>query len=177
MGERQFALPFFIYRREKEMHSFVDGKGREYKLRITIGSAKNYREKIDIIDAEPSTIIERMAGDMSLRLDMLWHFLDNKDVVECRDDFENSLEGTVLFQADEALWSELAFFIQSLRPAMSDVVDKLMEKYHELTKRQAEIVLKVANSLDLEKASNTLEKEAMKIMGEAQDQILKEFTM
>jgi len=158
------------------MRSFCDSKDRVFKLKMTIGSAKSYSHRLDLIDAEASTIIELMATDMSMRLDMLWHFLENKEEVEDREDFENSLEGDVLLKADEALWGELAFFIQSLRPTMKEAVQTLILKYKEMTEKQAELVLSLAKSLDLEKAQSVLEKEAKEIMNQKQNQILKEFT-
>jgi hypothetical protein len=174
MGERQFALPFFIYRREKEMHSFVDAKGRTWNIKITIGSAKAYMHNVDIIDGAPSYIVEKLASSLIVRLDMLWHFIENKNQAD-RDDFENALEGKCLHQADEALWSELNFFIQSTRPEMTEVMEKLLAKYKQIRDQQVQLILQVADQLNLDKASETLAQEAQEIIEESQQVTLKKF--
>lgn len=121
-------------------------------MEITIGSAKSFSHKVDLIDGDAGEIVQALATKVTLRFQMLWHFCVNKDQVNGdQDEFDKGLSGDVLKKAVEALWEEIVFFTQSLRPEVGEAVMLLLEKYDVVINLQTQEIRRVLESGILEK--------------------------
>lgn len=128
------------------MHHFDDEHGSRWNLEINIGNARSFRSQLDLIDGQPQDIAQEMLTNVSLRLDMLWHFLTEKAQVADRESFESLLTSNVLTQADKALWDELVFFTRHLRPESAEVIPIIQETFKKFLKEQTETVGELARS-------------------------------
>jgi len=135
------------------MHTFVDQKNREWKIEINIGAARRAKNLIDLIDGRPEELVEVLSSRPLLRVDLLWEFCINRGDTP-REDFEDSLSGTALLSADEALWDEIGFFIQTLRPELAGLLPQLLQRIQGIVKRQMEAVIEFSQSEEFEKMTD-----------------------
>ena len=136
------------------MHSFKDGSGKAWSLKVTIGNAKTAVPMgLDLIDGKAEEILERMTKSMMLRLNLIWHFLVEKPDTT-KEDFDELLEGQCLIDANEALWDEIIFFTQSVNPSLKDLLPRFRTQYETLSKRQVEVALELAESPQVQQMVN-----------------------
>lgn len=134
------------------MQVFKDAKGRDWQIEITIGSARKATGMIDLLDGSPEQLVEELLTRPLLRMDLLWHFCVNKEDVS-RDEFDEGLAGKALVESDRALWDEIVFFIQSLRPETQGVLPKLTQRVKDMYQEQMKMIIEFSQSEEFVKAA------------------------
>lgn len=116
------------------MQTFKDSEGREWKVEVSIGTAKRIRDllKVDLLalDQGDPPLAHRLATDVILLCDILYVVVKPQaEALDVSDEvFGASLGGTAIQNAVNALYAELESFFQNLgRLDLRDIIKKQQE--------------------------------------------------
>jgi hypothetical protein len=115
------------------MRSFVDLKGREWRLAITVADVERVRQDIDVLLTklfdDNCEELARIDSDVVLLARVLWSLVQPQAVEMTANEFMEGLGGDALGQAVEALVRAVADFFTNpeRRQAAHALLDKAME--------------------------------------------------
>jgi len=110
------------------MSKFKDNKGREWNLSLTVGLAKDIKEKlgVDLVNIN-NEIIEKMCVNPYLHVEVLWMFCKGQNDISA-EEFGYSLGGDSIDDATAAMIEAIVdFFPRSRRGAAKIMVQRMKE--------------------------------------------------
>jgi hypothetical protein len=169
------------------MHSFTSDKtGHTYTFMLTFGRVEKIKSKhdIDLLEGDEDKIFNELWGRPSVRLEILWDILQDKEelpqIVDPDSDtgktlskkasFQEILEGEALKAADKAFWSEIGFFFQNLNPQKAEIINHLKEEMIKFGEKQVAAMIEMSQSGEKERAMDqALEKAKEKALSQLGD--------
>jgi len=120
------------------MKTFTDSQGRTWNVVLNVGALRRVRDllKVDLLDVARGDLLERLADDPVLLVDVLYVLCKTDAEAQgvSDEDFGRAMVGGVLDEAGSALMQELLGFFPSAQRARA--LGKLMRM---LDAREAEL--------------------------------------
>lgn len=157
------------------MPSFTDLKGREWDLTITLAAA----ERIDNCDysdltKKPFSILSPSDDfftdcitNTPLIFAMIWNIINKNpnEPIITQEEFKDSLNGTLIYEAKERFWEALVDFFPEMRITLSELVNGYKLAQRELDKR----VSMIAKEQLTPYVSRAIEREEKKLRGKIKE--------
>ena len=134
------------------MKTFKDMDGKEYVVRLTLGTVKNLRDSInfDLLNLMPAEgankhVVLELYDDDVLAAQVVYHALppEEKNGVS-EEEFISRIDGESSAKLKEALLEEIKnFFLLSKRREMADAMKKFQEFQKELKQNQMKVVMEL----------------------------------
>lgn len=151
------------------MQSFKDKSGVQRFIALTIGKAKRIKAAIglDLIDEGAPIAFARIYAEPLLRSSLIyWSLEDRESLTE--DQFDALMDGDAIKEADKAIWEEIHFFIQSLRPELATVLEQVKAKHLAVSEIQVQMIVELANSAEM---SSALQREMSQALTKAKEEL------
>jgi hypothetical protein len=128
------------------VESFKDDNQRSWDLCMTIRVAKQIKSRfdIDIVGGDPSLVVSSLSENPLTRLEIMWLMVANKDE-RTQDEFDDILGAGSLKDANSAFWREHGNFIRAMNPARAKQIEKLLEKWTQLSNQQVDAMMELAD--------------------------------
>jgi hypothetical protein len=115
------------------MKTFVDGMNRSWTLSLNVAAIRRIKATlgIDLCDLHSGEkpLVLQLANDLSLLFDVIAELTRAQweQAGLTRDQFEAAFDGTGVQSAADAFWEELADFFRRWKPALSQLIEEIVQ--------------------------------------------------
>ena len=115
------------------MKTFTDGMNRSWTLSLNVAAIRRIKATLEIdlcdLHSGEKPLVLRLANDLALLFDLIAELTRSQWEAAglTREQFEAAFDGAGVQSAAEAFWGELADFFRRWKPALSQLIEELVQ--------------------------------------------------